>query len=69
MDLSKTKRGSKVSVEYTDGVKLTGIADDFTSSCDNDDEGDYLVIIPIAGKLKGEYVQANEHEVKTITEL
>ncbi|WP_076461468.1 hypothetical protein [Limosilactobacillus caccae] len=69
MNLTKYRIGSTIKVLFKDGTILTGKVDDFTSSWDNDDEGDYLTIIPLTGRLKGLDVQVNQFEVKAIMQL
>ena len=66
MDLSKFRMESIVYIVFKDGFILTGRVNDFTSSWDNDDKGDYLTVVQSAGKLKGLDIQANENEIKEI---
>ena len=46
--------GQTVRVTFKDGQILSGKIVDYTSSADNDDEGEYLTIRPQSGKLKGQ---------------
>lgn len=64
MNLSKFNRQARGKVVFYDGQVLIGKIVDYTSSWDNDDEGAYLTIIPESGKLKGEYVECPEDEVR-----
>ena len=64
MDLSKIELGRMACIYYKDGDKVIGTITDFTSSWDNDDEGAYITIVPENGKLKGEYIECPENEIK-----
>lgn len=60
--------GKTVRVTFKDGKILSGRITDYTTSEDNDDEGEYLVIKPQAGKLKDRSVAFFENEVDSIIE-
>ncbi|MFB8530422.1 hypothetical protein [Enterococcus casseliflavus] len=65
MDL-ESYLGKEVRVTFLDGVILSGRIIDYTTSEDNDDEGEYLVIKPQSGKLKDRSVAFFEHEIESI---
>lgn len=69
MNLNNFKSGDFVHVLFKDGVSISGLVDDFTSSWDNDDNGDYLTIVPESGKFKNLDIQANENEIQKIYKI
>lgn len=60
--------GKEVRVTFKDGAILSGRIIDYTTSEDNDDEGEYLVIRPQSGKLKDRSVAFFENEIESIIE-
>lgn len=64
VSLSNFERQARGKVVFNDGQILIGKIIDYTSSWDNDDKNAYITIIPESGKLKGEYIECPESEVK-----
>ena len=61
--------GKHVRVTFVDGQILTGIMNDYTTSADNDDEGELFGIRPESGSLKGQPVEFPPDEVSKIEVL
>ncbi|MHA3065790.1 hypothetical protein [Lacticaseibacillus saniviri] len=59
----------KVRIEFTDGQVLTGRLISYTTSEDNDDEGDYYTLRADNGQLEGQHIEINPDEVKKVSEL
>ncbi|WP_461611944.1 hypothetical protein [Cytobacillus kochii] len=56
----------KVKVIFDDDSILIGIVDHWTSPGDSEKNVEELTIVPIQGNLKGNYINFDETEVKSI---
>ncbi|KRM19191.1 hypothetical protein FC40_GL000485 [Ligilactobacillus hayakitensis DSM 18933 = JCM 14209] len=65
MNLEKFDENKIINIKFYDGQEIKGKPYGYTSEQDND-EGAYLLVIPIEGKLKGKYVQCMEDEVVNV---
>ena len=58
--------GKIVRVTFTNGQILSGMIVDYTSSEDNDYQGEYLTIRPQSGKLEGQSIVFYQDDFKQI---
>ncbi|WP_400194622.1 hypothetical protein [Lysinibacillus telephonicus] len=56
----------KIKVTFVDEEVLIGMVDHWTSPGDSENGVEELTIIPTEGKLKGQYINFDETEVKNI---